>query len=222
LNPAVTVGFVAARRFLVGQLVPYVVSQCLGAVLATGLLRVLFPAHSTLGATAPAGPALQSFVLEVVLTFLLMFVILSVSAGSKEKGDLAGIAVGSVVGLGALFAAPIAAVGRTRDCPDCGVGGVPEQEGPLARLSPVHHHFGPRQVRRLVGGQEEDRAGDLLGRVALVRQGRARHRRERLLDAPVLENQPAEELLLLPQRGLHAAGGEHVDAEPLRARRGRG
>ena len=67
----------------------------------------MFPTNPTLGATRPAGGALQSFVLEAVLTFLLMFVILSVSTGSKEKGVLAGVAVGSVIALEALFAGPI-------------------------------------------------------------------------------------------------------------------
>jgi aquaporin Z len=67
----------------------------------------LFPTNATLGATLPAGGSLQSFVLEAILTFLLMFVILSVSTGSKEKGVLAGVAVGSVIALEALFAGPI-------------------------------------------------------------------------------------------------------------------
>jgi aquaporin Z len=107
LNPAVTLGFLAARRFPVSQVVPYFVIQCLGGVAASGLLKLMFPMHSNLGATTPAGAALQSFVLEIVLTSLLMFVILSVSVGSKEKGVLAGIAIGSVVGLEALFAGPI-------------------------------------------------------------------------------------------------------------------
>src|SRR5205814_3263798 len=74
---------------------------------ASALLRLLFPTHATLGATLPAGSDLQSFVLETVLTFLLMFVILSVSVGSQEKGVLAGIAVGSVIAFEALFAGPI-------------------------------------------------------------------------------------------------------------------
>lgn len=67
----------------------------------------MFPDHATLGATFPHGDALQSFVLEIVLTWLLMFVVLSVSTGAKEKGVTAGIAVGSVIGLEALFAGPI-------------------------------------------------------------------------------------------------------------------
>jgi aquaporin Z len=107
LNPAVTLGFFAARRFEGRWVGPYIVSQCAGGLLASIALRLLFPTNATLGATRPAGDALQSFVLEAVLTFLLMFVILSVSTGSKEKGVLAGVAVGSVIALEALFAGPI-------------------------------------------------------------------------------------------------------------------
>ena len=107
LNPAVSLAFFAARRFPFGELIPYVLSQCAGAFLASGILRFLFPENPTLGATLPAGPPLQSFVLELILTAILMFVILSVSTGAKEKGITAGIAVGSVIGLGAMFAGPI-------------------------------------------------------------------------------------------------------------------
>jgi aquaporin Z len=107
LNPAVTLGFFAARRFEGVWVIPYIVSQCLGAILASLTLRLMFPSHATLGATLPAGSDLQSFVLEAILTLILMFVILSVSTGSKEKGILAGVAVGSVIALEALFAGPI-------------------------------------------------------------------------------------------------------------------
>jgi aquaporin Z len=79
----------------------------LGAILASVTLRLMFPANATLGATLPAGDDFQSFVLEAILTLMLMFVILSVSTGSKEKGSLAGVAVGSVIALDALFAGPI-------------------------------------------------------------------------------------------------------------------
>lgn len=107
VNPAVTLGFFVARRFQGRLVVPYIVSQCLGAVLASLTLRLMFPTHGTLGATLPAGGVLQSFVLEFILTLILMFVILSVSTGSKEKGVMAGVVVGSVVALEALFAGPI-------------------------------------------------------------------------------------------------------------------
>lgn len=107
LNPAVTLAFWHARRFEGARVLPYIGSQLGGALLASGLLRALFPAHATLGATLPAGTAGQSFILEIVLTFLLMFVILNVSTGAKEKGLMAGVAIGSVILLEAMFAGPI-------------------------------------------------------------------------------------------------------------------
>jgi len=107
LNPAVTIGFWASGRFA-SRLVPgYVASQIAGAILASGLLHTLFPESRTLGATLPAGSIAQSFILEWVLTALLMFVILNVSTGASEKGISAGIAVGAVIALEALFAGPI-------------------------------------------------------------------------------------------------------------------
>jgi MIP family channel proteins len=107
LNPAVTLGFFAANRFEGGRVLPYIVCQFVGAILASATLRLLFPNQITLGATFPAGNATQSFVMEFILTLILMFVILSVSTGSKEKGALAGVAVGSVIALEALFGGPI-------------------------------------------------------------------------------------------------------------------
>ena len=107
LNPAVTLGFVAAGRMEKRLVIPYIVSQSAGAILASTVLKMLFPEHSTLGATLPRGSDWQSFILEILLTMILMVVILCVSSGSKEKGVLAGVAVGSVIALEAMFAGPI-------------------------------------------------------------------------------------------------------------------
>ena len=107
LNPAVTYGFWLSGRFAGANVGPYVASQLTGAFAASGVLRLLFPNHPTLGSTLPAGSDAQSFLLEVILTFLLMFVILNVSTGAKEKGITAGIAVGAVIGLEAMFAGKI-------------------------------------------------------------------------------------------------------------------
>ena len=107
LNPAVTCGFWLAGRLPGTLVVPYVASQVVGGLAASGLLRLMFWNHLTLGATRPGGPPMQSFVLEAVLTFILMFVILSVSVGPKEKGVMAGIAVGGVIGFEAMFGGPI-------------------------------------------------------------------------------------------------------------------
>jgi aquaporin Z len=105
-NPAVTLGFWLARRLPTPQLASYIASQLAGAFAASLLLRALFAAHETLGATLPAGSEAQSFALEVVLTFFVMFVILGVTSGRRENA-LAGIAIGATVGLCALFAGPI-------------------------------------------------------------------------------------------------------------------
>ena len=107
INPAVTIGFFAARRLPAKTVLPYVISQCAGALSASFILRLLFPQNATLGATIPSGSATQSFVLEIILTALLMFVILGVSTGAAEKGITAGIVVGAVIGLEAMFAGPI-------------------------------------------------------------------------------------------------------------------
>lgn len=107
LNPAVTIGFWAARRLASRELAPYILSQIVGALAASGLLRILFVQNKLLGATSPAGSELQSFTLEFVLTLILMLTILNVSTGAKEKGITAGIAVGAVIALEAMFAGPI-------------------------------------------------------------------------------------------------------------------
>ncbi len=118
LNPAVTVAFAAAKRFSWRDVPVYVVAQCLGAIVAAFVLRMMFGNWAvaanarggmiTLGQTLPA-PTLvpQSFVLEFILTAILMAVILRVSSGAKEKGITAAIAVGGVVAMEAIFAGPI-------------------------------------------------------------------------------------------------------------------
>ncbi len=107
LNPAVSIAFVLAGRLPLKQLGVYMASQVAGALMASAVLKLLFPDNALLGATLPAGTAMQSFVLELILTFLLMLVIINVATGSKEQGLFAGIAIGSVVLLEAMFAGPV-------------------------------------------------------------------------------------------------------------------
>jgi aquaporin NIP len=107
INPAVTVGFWVSRRLAGREVLPYLGCQCGGALAASAVMRLLFPQNALLGSTMPAGSDMQSFVLELLLTAMLMFVILGVSTGAREKGITAGIVVGSVIGLEAMFAGPI-------------------------------------------------------------------------------------------------------------------
>lgn len=107
LNPAVTLGFLVSGQIEARRAILYVCSQIAGAILASVAIRVLFGNHAALGSTLPRGGAWQSFGLELILTLLLMLVILRVSSGAKETGMMAGIAIGGVVALEALFAGPI-------------------------------------------------------------------------------------------------------------------
>ncbi|MBT7305875.1 MAG: aquaporin [Bacteroidetes bacterium] len=107
MNPAVTIGFAYAKKFPWKEVPAYVLAQLIGAFLASGILLYLFPESQTLGATLPGLPALKVFILEIILSFFLMVVIINVSTGSKEIGLVAGIAIGSVVLLEAMFAGPI-------------------------------------------------------------------------------------------------------------------
>lgn len=107
LNPAVSISFVIAGRLPAADLFGYITAQMLGALTASGMLKLLFPTSTTLGMTLPSGDPTQSFLLEFILTAILMLTILSVSHGAKEKGMTAAIAIGAVVGLEAMFAGPI-------------------------------------------------------------------------------------------------------------------
>jgi len=107
LNPAVTIAFAVNKTFSWKQVLPYIISQLIGGLAASLILKFLFPASALLGTTLPAGIASQSFILEIILTFFLVFVILQVATGSKEQGMFAGLAIGSVVLLEAMFAGPI-------------------------------------------------------------------------------------------------------------------
>lgn len=107
LNPAVSLGFWLDGRLPGHTAAIYALSQTLGAVAASLVLRVTMPAHETMGATVPTVGGRAAFLLEVLLTFVLMFVILNVSTGAKEKGPMAGAAIGATVALAALFAGPL-------------------------------------------------------------------------------------------------------------------
>ncbi len=106
-NPVVTIAFWLSKRLNRPEVIPFISAQFSGAIVASLILKCLFPANETLGETIPAGDILQSFILEIIITFLLVLVILNVSIGSKEKGITAAIAIGSTVGLCALFAGPV-------------------------------------------------------------------------------------------------------------------
>jgi len=106
-NPAVTLGFAVGRHFPWALVPRYWAAQLAGGLLASLALRAMFGDTANLGATLPYGSEGQSFVLEAILTFLLMFVIVSVATDTRAVGQSAAIAIGGTIGLEALFAGPI-------------------------------------------------------------------------------------------------------------------
>jgi len=106
-NPAVTIAFAYAKKFPWREVPAYCIAQIAGAFVASGILLFLFPENELLGTTLPQIDVMKVFVLEVILTFFLMLVIINVSTGSKEIGVIAGIAIGGIVLLEAMFAGPI-------------------------------------------------------------------------------------------------------------------
>lgn len=106
-NPAVTIAFAFAKKFSWKEVPIYIIVQCLAAIMASIFVWILYPDDPTLGATIPTIPIWKAFLLEFLLTFFLMVVIINVSTGSKETGVMAGIAVGGVVLLEAMFAGPL-------------------------------------------------------------------------------------------------------------------
>ena len=106
-NPAVSIAFAYAKKFSWREVPKYIIAQILGAFSASLILWFLFPSSEILGATIPTVHVWRAFVLEFLLTFFLMVVIINVSTGSKEIGPVAGIAIGAVVLLEAMFAGPI-------------------------------------------------------------------------------------------------------------------
>jgi len=106
-NPAVTISFALTRYFPWREVPYYIVGQTLGAILGAVTLRLLMGDIASIGATLPSGSPAQSFGMEVLLTAVLMFVIISVATDSRAVGETAAIAIGATVGLDALWGGPI-------------------------------------------------------------------------------------------------------------------
>src|SRR5439155_17868098 len=99
INPAVTLAFALRGAFSWLRVPGYILAQLIGALLAAGVLRLLFGDAGHVGATIPHYGTLQSFVMEVILTTLLVTVIVGTATDHKVVGPNAGIAVGATIAL---------------------------------------------------------------------------------------------------------------------------
>jgi MIP family channel proteins len=109
INPAVTLAFYGRGVFPRAWVLPYWVVQFAGAIAAALFLQGMF-GHVTAGGNYPiarAGGDWRAFVMEIVLTAILVSVILHTATGGRSIGHNAAIAVGSTVALLGLFASPI-------------------------------------------------------------------------------------------------------------------
>jgi aquaporin NIP len=85
----------------------YLLAQFSGATVVAFLLRVIFGSNVSLGVILPSGSNFQSFLLEVLLTASLMFVITAVATDTKAVGHLAAIMIGATVMVNTLWGGPI-------------------------------------------------------------------------------------------------------------------
>lgn len=106
INPAVSLAFAVGRHFPLRDLAPYWIAQLLGAVLASVTVRYLWGDVANLGATLPGLDDGRALLLEVLLTFLLMFVITAVATDARAVGQAAALAIGGTVLLEVMMAGP--------------------------------------------------------------------------------------------------------------------
>lgn len=113
-NPAVTIWLSVANKFDKKKIIDYITAQILWWIFASFVLFLIFFSDfshfSEVGymwATLPRWSALQSFVLEFILTFILLIVIFFTAIHKKAVKGFAGIAIGLTIWLEAIFAWPI-------------------------------------------------------------------------------------------------------------------
>lgn len=104
---AVTFAFTLTRHFPWPRAVVYWLAQLGGALAAAAVLRGSLGDVAHVGATLPSGSQGQSFLWEVVLSAILMFVIMAVATDTRAVGEAAAIAIGGTIGLDAMFGGPI-------------------------------------------------------------------------------------------------------------------
>jgi MIP family channel proteins len=113
VNPAVTLGIAAVKKFPWNYVPIYIAAQLVGAVLAALATWLTFggPGRSeaNLAATYPAQGVgdLQAFVVEILITFILVFVVIAVATDDRAPAAIAPIAVGFALAVGVFIAGPV-------------------------------------------------------------------------------------------------------------------
>ncbi len=113
VNPAVTLALAATNKFPWGYVPTYLGAQLLGAILAAIGTWITFGGAgrelASLAATFPVEGvgAIQAFVVELLVTFILVFVVISVATDDRAPAGAAPLAVGFALACGVLIAGPV-------------------------------------------------------------------------------------------------------------------
>ncbi|GMN42237.1 hypothetical protein TIFTF001_011445 [Ficus carica] len=107
MNPAVTIGFATFLRFPWKQVPFYALAQFTGAISAAMTLRELLEPIERIGTTTPSGTDVKALIMEIIVTFNMMFITSAVATDAKAVGELAGLAVGSAVCITSIVAGPV-------------------------------------------------------------------------------------------------------------------
>jgi MIP family channel proteins len=114
VNPAVTLGMAATGKFPWNYTPIYIAAQLVGAVLSALATWLTFGgagarSEASLAATYPAQGVgdLQAFLVEILITFILVFVVMSVATDDRAPAAIAPIAVGFALAVGVFIAGPV-------------------------------------------------------------------------------------------------------------------
>ncbi|KAL6143464.1 hypothetical protein ACLB2K_054159 [Fragaria x ananassa] len=83
MNPAVTLAFAAVRHFPWKQVPIYAVAQLTGSISASFTLSILLHPIKHVGTTSPSGSDIQALIVEIVMTFCMMFITSAVDTDTK-------------------------------------------------------------------------------------------------------------------------------------------
>jgi MIP family channel proteins len=98
INPAVSIALWVAKSFPTALLPGYLISQFLGAIFASILVGVFFGTEGhQFGMTIPEFPLNSAFAMECLLSFIFLFVVVSVATDPRASSEMAGLVIGTIV-----------------------------------------------------------------------------------------------------------------------------
>lgn len=107
INPAVTIGLWTVGRFPARRILPYVLSQCAGAIVASLVLFAMFGDAGNFGATVPTLPVSTAIAIEMAISAVLAFAVCALSSGKSASAIVSALVLGAIVCIGAFVSGPL-------------------------------------------------------------------------------------------------------------------